>query len=323
MKYIEMSNKEYHKNEAMGSTMLSTILKNAKKAKMIMDGDYQMSFKSLKIGSALHKIVLEPNEFQDEFAISGDIKISKKIQDLYEDLDKFGFKIYPDECLTPSGALASNKKAKEIIESLEKGYIYITPKEKQEFYELKQMQGKEILNITEYNEVLNLKEKLFRLKRFKEYVENGIKEKSFFGEIDGVKVKCRPDLLVKTKKGYLVFDLKTSGKEATSEDFAKSSAEYLYPLQESLYRKVLEQNGIKVDRFIFAVVSKVEYSGAGYYEHDITAKEFGDDILQKALFKYKWCRDNDEWKENNFNFVSGGFEDINTIILPNYVYYKF
>jgi len=315
-----MTNKEYHNNKAIGSTMLSTLLLNAKKFKKIIDGELEIKSKALDIGSALHKIVLEPQDFEKEFIVLED-KIPEKIRDIVD--NRAEYEVYPDEVLTPSGAVSTSKKAKEIIEKLDNNILYITPKENELIELYKSAKDKTILTFEDMEQVEELARKILELPKLKDWIKHGIKEKSFFGEIDGVEVKCRPDLLVKTKKGYIVIDVKTMGGEATSESFAKSSGNYLYPLQEAVYTEVLAQNGINVTDFIFAGVSKLEYSGAGYFRHDIQAKQYGEDLLKKAIFKYKWCSEHDIWEESNFDFIYGGFSSINDVILPQYVYYKF
>jgi len=270
-----MTNKEYHENKSLGASLLKEVLLNAKKFKQLWDGELKIEGKQLDIGSALHKIVLEPDEFNDEFAV----------------------------------APVVNKRTK-------------AGKEEWENF-IKQNEGKIVLSAEDMNLVESMKTKLLRLPNLKKWLEVGVAEKSFFTEIDGVHIKCRPDLLVKTKKGYIVIDLKTMSGEATADNFAKTSASFLYHLQEAVYRKVLSDNGLKVINFIFAGVSKLDYSGAGYFEHDYTALELGEDLLQKALFKFQWCLNNDEWKEGRFDFINGGFEKISTITLPNYAWYQF
>jgi len=314
-----MTNKEYHSHKAVGSTMLSTLLLNAKKFKMIRDGELEIKGKALDIGSALHKIVLEPETFDDEFIV-GDYKIPTKIKELVENNENV--LVYPAEVLTPGGGLSTSKKAKEILSNLE-DRIYLTPNEKKVFDFYKENKNKTILTLEDMEEVKKLRDKILTLPKLKEWIKHGMAEKSFFGIVDDVEVKCRPDLLVKTKEGYIVIDLKTMGGEATPETFAKSSGNFLYPLQEALYKEVLKQNGIDVIDFIFAGVSKLEYSGAGYFRHDIQAIQYGEDLLKKAIFKYKWCSNHDIWGEGNFDFLNGGFEVVNDVILPNYVYYKF
>jgi len=270
-----MTNKEYHSDKSLGASLLKEVLLNAKKFKQLWDGELKIESKNLDIGSALHKIVLEPESFEEEFAVMPEI----------------------------------NRRTKAGKEEYQKF--------------LDKNDGKIILTKEDFELVNSMRKKLFKLPNFTKWLNVGVAEKSFFTEIDGVGIKCRPDLLVKTKKGYVVIDLKTMSGEATADNFAKTSANFLYHLQEAVYRRVLEDNGLKVINFIFAGVSKLDYSGAGYFEHDYTALELGEDLLQKALFKFKWCLENNEWKEGRFDFANGGFEKISTITLPNYAWYQF
>jgi len=270
-----MTNKEYHENKSLGASLLKEVLLNAKKFKQLWDGELKIESKNLDIGSALHKLALEPESFEEEFAVAPIV----------------------------------NKRTKAGKEAWENF--------------IKENDGKIILSAEDMNLVENMKAKLLKLPNFKKWLEVGVAEKSFFTEIDGVGMKCRPDLLVKTKKGYVVIDLKTMSGEATPDNFAKTSANYLYHLQEAVYRRVLEDNGLNIIDFIFAGVSKLEYSEAGYFRHDYTALDLGKDLLDKAIFKFKWCLEHDEWKEGRFDFVNGGFEKISTIVLPNYAWYQF
>lgn len=270
-----MTIQEYHENKSLGSSLLATLLKNARLFYQIYKEGFKIESKELSIGSALHKLVLEPESFEEEFAILPDINKRTK----------------------------AGKEAYELF--------------------LKENENKIILSNDDFELIKQMKNKLFKLENFNIFIENGIKEQSFFAEIDGVGLKCRPDLLVKTEKGYIVIDLKTSKSEATPDNFAKSSVNFLYPLQEVVYREVLKQNNINVIDFIFAYVSKVEYSEAIYCRHSYDALDWGSDLLNKALFKFKWCLENNIWEEGQFDFINGGFEKVSTISLPNYAYYLY
>jgi len=270
-----MTNAEYHANKALGSSLIKEVLINARKFKAMWDGDLKIEGKNLDVGSALHKIVLEPDEFDDEFAVAP--QVNKRTKAGKEEFAKF---------------------------TLEN-------------------EGKIILTAEDFELVESMKEKLLKLPNMKKWLESGVAEKSFFCNIDGVDIKCRPDLLVKTKAGYIVIDLKTMSGEATADNFTKTSGNFLYHLQDAVYREVLRRNDIKVIDFIFAGVSKLDYSGADYFRHDITSLDLGKELMQKALFKFKWCLKHDEWSEGKFDFINGGFEKISTIVLPNYCWYQF
>jgi len=270
-----MTNQEYHSSKALGASLLKEVLRNAKKFKALWDGELKIEGKQLDIGSALHKLVLEPESFSEEFAMAP--QVNKRTKAGREEWEKF---------------LSDNE-------------------------------GKIVLSAEDMELVEQMRDKLMKLPKFSEWLKAGIAEKSFFGELDGVEVKCRPDLLVKTKAGYVVIDLKTMGSEATPDDFAKASANHLYPLQEAVYREVLRQNGVDVVDFIFAGVSKLDYSGAGYFRHTPEWLDWGRELLQKALFKFKWCLENDTWEEGSFDFVNGGFEKVNNVTLPAWAMYQF
>lgn len=317
---LEITNKEYHSHKALGSTMLSTLLKNAREFDLIKKGELKIEGKQLDIGTALHKLVLEPETFEDEIIVS-DLSITQGIKDLIDSKDVFT--LYPAEVITPGGLLSTSKKAKEILETLDKDKIYLTPNDYDSARFYQDNKDKTIITSDDMELVETLKDKIMKLKNFKVWLDNGVKEKSFFGIVDDVELKCRPDLLVKTDKGYIVIDVKTMGKSATSDSFAKSSADFLYPLQEALYREVLKQNDINVIDFIFAGTSKQEWSGAGYYRHTQEWVEWGQELMHKAIFKYKWCSNNDLWFEDDFDFTDGGFKIVNDVVLPNYAQYKF
>jgi hypothetical protein len=94
-----------------------------------------------------------------------------------------------------------------------------------------------------------------RLVTLRDYLPTGIKERSFFSEERGIKMKCRPDLLFQTANGWIIFDLKTTKDinklERTIED-------YRYDRAMAWYRRVMKANGYNI---IGTVLTFVESSG--------------------------------------------------------------
>ena len=75
-------------------------------------------------------------------------------------------------------------------------------------------------------------------------------EASFFGEIDGVKVKARPDLILPEQK--IIIDFKTTSQVGggSADGFAKMAANFAYYIQASLYLEIT-----KYKQFYFIVIS--------------------------------------------------------------------
>ena len=138
-------------------------------------------------------------------------------------------------------------------------------------------------------------------------------EASFFGEIDGVKVKARPDLIITDKK--LIIDFKTTSQVGggSADGFAKMAANFQYYIQASLY---LEITGYK--DFYFIVLETAEPYMIGCYKLDSEALEFGKSEIRRAIEIYKNLG---EYKSplylNNLDFSK-----VQEINLPSWTYYK-
>lgn len=80
---------------------------------------------------------------------------------------------------------------------------------------------------------------------------DGISESSIFGELEGVRVKCRPDRLIRGRN--ILVDVK---KTASIHDFRKSAIKFRYRVQHAFYSDIYEQwTGVR-PRFIFVVVGQ-------------------------------------------------------------------
>ena len=63
-KMVVMSNEEYHAHQALGSSSLKQLLKSPYK---FFQGIKINQTKAMVIGSTVHKLVLEPQDFDKEF----------------------------------------------------------------------------------------------------------------------------------------------------------------------------------------------------------------------------------------------------------------
>ena len=138
-------------------------------------------------------------------------------------------------------------------------------------------------------------------------------ETSFFGEIDGVKVKARPDLIIPDQKIIIDFKTTSTSGGGSADSFAKMAANFSYYIQAALYLEITEYK-----QFYFIVLETTEPFMVGCYKLDSEALEFGKSEIRRAieiyknLFKYK-----SPLYLNNLDFSK-----VQEINLPSWVYYK-
>ena len=119
------------------------------------------------------------------------------------------------------------------------------------------------------------------------YKENFIKdfgeaESSYFSELEGVKVKCRPDYFNLSKN--IIIDLKTTSSDngANPNEFLKAVANYGYYIQAKWYLNI---TGAK--NFIFVALETAEPYCFAVYELDQSFIDLAEEKIGKALNIYK------------------------------------
>ena len=338
----------YHKSNAVGSTMLSTIIENPIKFKMIRDGKLKLESQAFENGTILHTKVLLPEQCDEVFIVS-DEKISRVANKIFK--NDLKYITIPEEYLTPSGSVS---KKKDIFVQYEEW------KEENSEFEIVSAKDEESLKFLQdnKNKIIIDSERESRLEVAVTNAENhlpyyerffmgsdGYSERSFFAIlylddekedisltfaeaqelkedderlINGVLCQCRPDRIyvpdIENPRDIVVIDYKTTGKSATSEDWIKSSASFGYDLQEVHYRRVLVANGFHIIKFHFAYCSLLEYGGAGYKEHIKEDRDNAEYIHNKALEKLYYCTSNNDYSIQTFN--GSGFDAIDSPALP-------
>lgn len=175
--------------------------------------------------------------------------------------------------------------------------------------------GKTVLSAADYEVVKGMSEALLQNDYVRFLLQNGIAECSFFSEIDGKKVKCRPDYY-REDLGFII-DLKTTN-DASPDGFIKAIANFGYYIQDPFYCDVLESLDRPVQKFIFIVVEKTAPYMVGIYEIDSAAKEFGHDEYKRAFAIHDRIGD---YAEPVYKDIMTG-DVVQTLTLPNWVYYK-
>ena len=156
--------------------------------------------------------------------------------------------------------------------------------------------GKTILTKDEFDAVSGMRDSVFKSRIAATLIDGATIEHSVFSEIDGVRVKCRPDGW-STEKGVL-FDLKST-EDASPEGFARTVAKYRYHVQDAFYRHVVASaTNCDADdlSFIFVAVEKKPPYAVAFYQLDEMAAlqgwvEARDDMrrYKDAQTSGKWC----------------------------------
>lgn len=113
----------------------------------------------------------------------------------------------------------------------------------------------------------------------------GISEASIFGEINGMRVKCRPDRIVDPEvfNQHILVDAK---KTADIDKFHWSVRDFRYHVQDAYYSDIYKQYSGHTPRFIFIVVGEKRSIGrypVRVFELDIETKHKGRDAYLQDL----------------------------------------
>jgi len=307
-----MPEAKYRALDHLGSTDVSMILNNARKFHLIRGGQLEESKECYELGKAFHVALLEPDKLFDLVAImpqGANLKLKEVAK--------------RNDFLVAACRGKTAKVYKEMVEDHPNQDVLIE-QEAEAVAFFQQNRGRIFVNGEEFNTVQRLVEKAKGVQGFENYLKEGRKEQAYFGEIEGVPVKGRMDIMFTNEDGSVyVFDPKHTGMEATAATFAQMSGSHNYYLQEWLYTEVLRQNGVAVKDYLFLLVSHLEHSGAGYYKHDYSAMERADELVHKAIQKFKSCQMTGEWNEGKFDWSENRFELVSEVTLPTYIFYKY
>jgi len=152
--------------------------------------------------------------------------------------------------------------------------------------------GKVILDNDLYHQAFGMIGSVMDHLTAKAILKQNHNELSFFGEIEGVKVRCRPDIL---REGRLLADLKTTD-DASFRGFQKSVANFKYARQAAFYADVVSQvTGETYDTFTFIAVEKHPPYAVQVFALDEASMERGREEYKRGLALYRECLLTNKW----------------------------
>jgi exodeoxyribonuclease VIII len=227
----------YNDNEFVTNTMLGK-LEDGPETLMayIKDPNFQPERPHHVYGKAFHCALLEPDDFDSRFFVVDD---SKLIQQLSAD--------YKNPRAT--------KKYKEWIEE-----------------ELIKANGRQQVSVEDYNDMMRMQEKIYSRSQCVDMLKHTLKEKVYKGNLLGLKVKCKADVV---NPGHFGLDLKGVKEAPTPQMANKFLYSYAWGRQASFYHDIL-----KVDSFWFLMIEKT-------YPYTIGLYEVSSEKIQEFREKYE------------------------------------
>lgn len=163
-----------------------------------------------------------------------------------------------------------------------------------EFYEtfLINNHGKTVMAADVYHQVFGMIGSVMAHTMASAILRDNHNELSFFGELNGVKMRCRPDIL---RQGNLLADLKTTD-DASFKGFQKSFANFNYHRQAAVYTDLVSQvTGEKYDTFTIIAVEKKPPYAVQVFAIDEASLDKGREEYQLGLAKYRECLLTNKW----------------------------
>lgn len=276
----DLSNDEYHEHKAVSRSMLMELKKSPKKYYYkYLSGKYEKDdTEALKMGSAFHTLILEPEKFTEVAAIM------------------------PDHLKKPS---ISQINAKQPSDS-----TILQIENWNKFQE--ENAGKCHLKLDQIEALRGMADSLRAEPATQKLIgKKGLVEPSIFwtDEETGIDVKCKIDFLTMDYK--FTVDIKTT-TDVSEDSFQRAIPNYGYDLQAFIQQEaVFQLTGERPEATIFMCCEKDEPFDTGFYMADDAILRRGELWYRELLKTLAKCRLNNHWPSQG-----GGL--IRAITLPTW-----
>lgn len=258
---------DYCKLPFMNASTLVNGCKSMLRLKRAMDGGFPEETDAMRLGTGIHALLLEPEEFENRFCVMPAFE-----------LDELN--------------LRSPKRKDEPIDdrrTQSKATSYYKNKVEQF---LQSCGDKTIIRRDQYDAALYCIESIRSSEYRRKIIDACQKEVTLFGEIGGVRFKGRVDLL-RTKRPLIV-DLKTTAN-VDKHAFGRQFMNLKYDMKLAIYRELATQTlGKKPDVAVITQEPSGDFDCAYVPVPDIVLDNAWTKV-QMLVCKYIQCRDKDVW----------------------------
>ena len=266
--YAGISNDEYHRGPGISKSGLDLIHDHSPlhywAAYLDPDREQRNETPAMKLGTAIHTAVLEPDEFDMRYVLI------PEDAPRHPSSSQLKAKNPSDETLYAIGWWSDFDAAHE-------GAVILSEDDR-----------KVALTIGKSARAHPIARNIFAV---------GTAEQSVFwtDKETGVLCKCRPDWLIDPNPNYAILDLK-SAADASPEGFMRSAYNYGYHRAAAWYLDGVEAAaGDKPDAFMFLAVEKQPPFAVAYYYADDDMIEVGRRENRAALRTYAECLASGKW----------------------------
>jgi hypothetical protein len=259
----EINWEDYCNVKKMNPSTLVAGCKSMLRLKRAIEGGFPEETKAMRLGTGIHALLLEPEEFESRFCV------------------------IPSFNLDPENLRAPKRKDEPVsdrrTDSKVTSYYKAKVAEFQSFNH-----GKSFLDRTQYDQALTCIEALNSRSHFRDLVASSNKEVTVYGEIEGVPFKGRLDLL----HPLCICDLKTTFDVA---QFGRTFTSLEYAFKLSIYRELVRQNTAGVrDVKVIAQETSGDFDNAMF----VVPSDILDNAFNRVLFvlnQYKQSLSSDVW----------------------------
>lgn len=251
---------DYRAIKRMNPSTLAHGKKSMRQLKAVIDGGFYEETNAMRLGTGIHALTLEPEDFEATFAV------------------------VPDFHLDPQNKTGKGERSESKATSYYKDRVME--------FEIAN-RGKSIIPGTEYRKALRACEAIAEHPTARRLVKLGQKEQTVFGVIEGVDFKGRMDLVDIEIMGCIT-DVKTTAS-CDPKLFASVCARLFYILKMSIYRELVRQvTGETLDVKVIAQETSGAHDTVVYdVDPDDLDREFEE--VKRILGKYQEAKAKDCW----------------------------
>jgi len=150
------------------------------------------------------------------------------------------------------------------------------------------------INMEDFKHMENQSKIIHSIPEFASIFKNGITEKTYKSRDleTGAAIKCRVDLIDESRG--IIIDPKFV-EDASPRGFKHSAYKYRYHVQDVFYKRILQQNGIKINHFIFLAIEKKPPYAYGLYVINEEMHQYAELEINEDLSVYVECMRTGVW----------------------------